>query len=159
MVRAGIMRFWISRKSDVPIRDQIATQILLAIYSGEFPTGSRIERGTSRLLGRREAEVEARPAPRYRYRDRQSDRQRALAPLSCPKRHFLHYCDTLARGARAIRRGVERSLTEIGHFPPQNPVVTLQEVSQLRLLPSGNSSILMMESLPSKRTERKGGIS
>ena len=45
------MRFWISRKNDVPIREQIATQILLAIYSGELKPGERLP--SIRSLARR----------------------------------------------------------------------------------------------------------
>lgn len=45
------MRFWISRKSEVPIREQIATQILLAIYSGELKSGERLP--SIRSLARR----------------------------------------------------------------------------------------------------------
>ena len=45
------MRLWLSRSSDVSIRDQLATQIVLSILSGEFKPGHRLP--STRELARR----------------------------------------------------------------------------------------------------------
>src|SRR5450631_31705 len=36
------MRFWLARNSEVPIREQIVTQITLGILSGDLKPGERI---------------------------------------------------------------------------------------------------------------------
>jgi DNA-binding transcriptional regulator YhcF (GntR family) len=36
------MRFWISHASEVPIREQLATQIVLAILSQDLKPGTRL---------------------------------------------------------------------------------------------------------------------
>jgi GntR family transcriptional regulator len=45
------MRFWISHASEVPIREQLVTQIVLAILSEDLKTGARLP--STRELGRR----------------------------------------------------------------------------------------------------------
>ena len=45
------MRFWISHASDVPIREQLVTQIVLAIVSEDLKTGKRLP--STRWLARR----------------------------------------------------------------------------------------------------------
>ena len=45
------MRLWLSRSSDVSIRDQLATQIVLSILSGELKPGQRLP--STRELARR----------------------------------------------------------------------------------------------------------
>jgi len=45
------MRFWISHASDVPIREQLVTQIVLAILSEDLQTGVRLP--STRELARR----------------------------------------------------------------------------------------------------------
>src|SRR5947207_15082293 len=45
------MQLWFSRQSDISIRDQLATQIVLAIVSGELEPGQRLP--STRELARR----------------------------------------------------------------------------------------------------------
>ena len=45
------MQLWFSRQSDISIRDQLATQIVLAIVSGELSPGQRLP--STRELARR----------------------------------------------------------------------------------------------------------
>jgi DNA-binding transcriptional regulator YhcF (GntR family) len=45
------MRLWLSRNGEVPIREQLVTQILLGIASGELPGGSRLP--STREIARR----------------------------------------------------------------------------------------------------------
>jgi len=45
------MHLWFSRESDISIREQLATQIVLAIVSGELVPGQRLP--STRELGRR----------------------------------------------------------------------------------------------------------
>ena len=47
------MRFWISRKSEVPVREQLTAQIVLAITSGELEAGAKLAstRALARQLG------------------------------------------------------------------------------------------------------------
>jgi GntR family transcriptional regulator len=45
------MQLWFSRKSDISIREQLATQIVLAIVSGELAPGQRLP--STRELARR----------------------------------------------------------------------------------------------------------
>jgi len=45
------MRFWISHASEVPIREQLVTQIVLAILSEDLKTGARLP--STRELARR----------------------------------------------------------------------------------------------------------
>ena len=45
------MKIWLSKNSDVPIREQLATQITLGIISGDLPTGERLP--STRELARR----------------------------------------------------------------------------------------------------------
>lgn len=45
------MRYWISRQSEVPIRDQLVTQIVLGILSDDLPPGQRLP--STRELARR----------------------------------------------------------------------------------------------------------
>jgi len=45
------VQLWFSRQSDISIRDQLATQIVLAIVSGELPPGQRLP--STRELARR----------------------------------------------------------------------------------------------------------
>src|SRR5690349_24226577 len=45
------MQLWFSRQSDISIRDQLATQIVLAIVSGELVPGQRLP--STRELARR----------------------------------------------------------------------------------------------------------
>lgn len=45
------MRLWLSHKSDVPLREQIVSQVVLAIVSGELATGQRLP--STRELARR----------------------------------------------------------------------------------------------------------
>jgi DNA-binding transcriptional regulator YhcF (GntR family) len=45
------MRYWLSRQSEVPIREQLHRQIVLAILSGDLPAGARLP--STRSLARR----------------------------------------------------------------------------------------------------------
>ena len=47
------MRFWISRQSEVPLREQLTAQIILAITSGELAAGAKLAstRALARQLG------------------------------------------------------------------------------------------------------------
>src|SRR5579859_7077709 len=45
------MRFWLSHRSEVPIRDQLVTQIMLGILSGDLRAGARLP--STRELARR----------------------------------------------------------------------------------------------------------
>src|ERR1041385_986890 len=45
------MRLWLSRGSDVPVRDQLVTQVILSILSGDLHPGQRIP--STRELARR----------------------------------------------------------------------------------------------------------
>src|SRR3954447_24541334 len=45
------MRFWLARNSEVPIREQLVTQIILAILSGDLEAGHRLP--STRELARR----------------------------------------------------------------------------------------------------------
>jgi DNA-binding transcriptional regulator YhcF (GntR family) len=45
------VRFWFSRDTGVPLRDQLATQMILAIASGELPAGTRLP--STRAIARR----------------------------------------------------------------------------------------------------------
>ena len=45
------MRLWISHQSEVPIREQLATQIVLAILSADLKPGTRLP--STRELARR----------------------------------------------------------------------------------------------------------
>ena len=47
------MRFWISRKSEVPVREQLTAQVVLAITSGELAPGAKLAstRALARQLG------------------------------------------------------------------------------------------------------------
>src|SRR3954467_303418 len=45
------MRFWLARNSEVPIREQLVTQITLGILSGDLPAGHKLP--STRELARR----------------------------------------------------------------------------------------------------------
>ena len=54
-VYSGAMRFWFARNSDVPIREQLVTQVVLGILSDDLHPGERLPstgnwRGDSKFI-------------------------------------------------------------------------------------------------------------
>ncbi len=137
------MRLWVSKNSDIPVKEQLATQILLAILAGNPAAGSRLP--STRSLGlrlhvhantvaavfrdlQRRGWLEYRRGSGFYVSEvltREAGKEPALGHLLC---EFLQVARSMGFTLRDIRRGVESWIA----MPPPDHFLLIESDADLR---------------------------